>query len=82
MHRKASEGMVRDIRSIQRHLDTLSEHFDIESDDRAKPYGYRWKERAQGIALPTLTPQESLMLRLAHATRMDASASARGTGSG
>jgi predicted DNA-binding transcriptional regulator YafY len=62
----ASEGMARDIRSIQRHLDTLSEHFDIERDDRAKPYGYRWKERAQGIALPTLTPQESLMLRLAH----------------
>ncbi len=62
----ASEGLVRDIRSIQRHLDSLSEHFDIERDDRAKPYGYRWKERAQGIALPTLTPQESLILRLAH----------------
>lgn len=61
----ASEGMARDIRSIQRHLDTLSEHFDIERDDRVKPYGYRWKERAQGIALPTLTPQESLLLRLA-----------------
>lgn len=62
----AAQGLERDIRSIQRHLDTLSERFDIERDDRAKPYGYRWKEGAAGIALPSLSPQESLLLKMAH----------------
>ena len=62
----AAQGWVRDIRSIQRHLDTLSERFDIERDDRSKPYGYRWKDGAQGIALPSLSPQESLLLKMAH----------------
>ena len=61
-----AQGMERDIRTIQRHLDTLSEHFDIERDDRSKPYGYRWKERAEGIAFPVMTAQESLLLTLAH----------------
>jgi predicted DNA-binding transcriptional regulator YafY len=62
----AAEGLERDIRSIQRHLDTLSERFGIERDDRTKPYGYRWKEGATGIALPSLSPQESLLLKMAH----------------
>lgn len=62
----AAKGLARDIRSIQRHLDTLSERFDIERDDRSKPYGYRWKEGAEGIALPSLSPQESLLLKMAH----------------
>jgi predicted DNA-binding transcriptional regulator YafY len=43
----------------------LSEHFDIERDDRSKPYGYCWKERATGLAMPMLSEQESLMLMLA-----------------
>lgn len=55
----------RDLRTIQRQLEMLSEHFDIERDDRSKPYGYRWKERAKGMALPMLTEQESLLLALA-----------------
>lgn len=58
-------GFDRDLRTIQRQLETLSEHFDIERDDRSKPYGYRWLERAQGLAVPHLTPQESLLLQLA-----------------
>ncbi len=29
----------RDLRTIQRQLEMLSEHFDIERDDRSKPYG-------------------------------------------
>jgi predicted DNA-binding transcriptional regulator YafY len=62
----AAEGLARDIRSIQRHLDTLSGRFDIERDDRSKPYGYRWKEGTEGIALPSLSPQESLLLKMAH----------------
>jgi predicted DNA-binding transcriptional regulator YafY len=58
-------GVDRDIRTIQRQLEMLSQHFDIERDDRNKPYGYRWKERAQGLALPMLSEQESLLLTLA-----------------
>lgn len=58
-------GIERELRTIQRQLEMLSEHFDIERDERSKPYGYRWLEQAQGLAVPNLTPQESLLLGLA-----------------
>ena len=58
-------GMERELRTIQRQLEMLSEHFEIERDERNKPYGYRWKERAKGLALPMLSEQESLLLTLA-----------------
>jgi predicted DNA-binding transcriptional regulator YafY len=58
-------GLLRDVRTIQRQLEMLSEHFEIERDDRSKPYGYRWKERAKGLALPMLSEQESMLLMLA-----------------
>lgn len=61
----ADTEMGRDLRTVQRQLEMLSEHFDIERDDRSKPYGYCWKERARGMALPMLTEQESLLLTLA-----------------
>jgi predicted DNA-binding transcriptional regulator YafY len=60
-----SAGMDRELRTIQRQLEMLSEHFDIERDERTKPYGYRWLEQSQGLAVPSLTPQESLLLKLA-----------------
>ncbi len=59
-----SAGIERDLRTIQRQLEMLAEHFDIERDDRSKPYGYRFKERAKGLMLPRLTEQESLLLTL------------------
>lgn len=58
-------AMERDIRTIQRQLESLSEHFDIERDDRSKPYGYRWKERSAGLSLHRLSEQDSLLLTLA-----------------
>jgi len=58
-------GIERELRTIQRQLEVLSEHFEIYRDQRSKPYGYRWKEKAAGLALPTLSPQESLLLGLA-----------------
>lgn len=58
-------GLSRDLRTIQRQLEMLSEHFGIERDDSSKPYGYRWKEQASGLSLPVLNEQESLMLALA-----------------
>lgn len=61
----ADQGIARDLRTIQRQLEMLSEHFPIERDDRNKPYGYRWKESANGLALTTLSEPESLLLTLA-----------------
>ncbi len=58
-------GIDRDLRTIQRQLEMLSQHFEIERDDRSKPYGYRWLEQAKALAVPNLTPQESLLLQLA-----------------
>ena len=58
-------GYERDMRTIQRQLESLCEHFDIERDDTSRPYGYRWKESAVGLSLPGLTEQESLLLMLA-----------------
>ena len=40
----AELGFERSIRSIQRTLMDLAEAFDIELDEKSKPYGYRWKE--------------------------------------
>jgi predicted DNA-binding transcriptional regulator YafY len=58
-------GIERDERSIQRLLKKLCESFDIERDDRSQPYGYRWKEQGQGLVVPSLNRQESLLLTLA-----------------
>ena len=66
LHDQLSEmGFDREKRTIERQMKMLSEYFDIERDDRSKPYGYKWKERAKGLALPMLTEQESLLLTLA-----------------
>ena len=66
LHRQLKDACIeRDLRTIQRQLEMLSEHFEIERDDRSKPYGYRWLEQAKALAVPNLTPQESLLLQLA-----------------
>ena len=61
----AGAGIVRDLRTVQRQLQMLSEHFDIERDERSKPYGYSWKANVSGLAVPMLSEQESLLLTLA-----------------
>lgn len=58
-------GLSRDIRTIQRQLQMLTQQFDIECDNSSSPYGYRWKEVAKGMTLTGLTEQESLLLTLA-----------------
>ncbi|MDR1709813.1 MAG: WYL domain-containing protein, partial [Candidatus Accumulibacter sp.] len=58
-------GLDRDRRTVQRQLEMLCEHFEIERNDIGKPYGYRWLENAKGLSLPNLSPQESLLLGLA-----------------
>ncbi len=58
-------GFERDIRTVQRQVEMLSNHFAIERDERCKPYGYRWLEEAQNLSLSMLSEQESLLLSLA-----------------
>ena len=58
-------GLVRELRTIQRQLEELSLHFEIDRDDRSKPFGYSWKDQARGLSLPELSDQESLLLALA-----------------
>ncbi|MEZ8204623.1 helix-turn-helix transcriptional regulator [Vibrio splendidus] len=58
-------GIDRDLRTIQRNLEMLCDHFDIIRDERSKPYGYRWNKNSEGMALPKLTAQEALLLSLA-----------------
>lgn len=58
-------GIQRDLRTVQRQLEMLSEHFDVERDVRVRPFGYRLKKMAQGMAVPTLSEQDSLLLTLA-----------------
>lgn len=61
----ADAGFERDMRTIQRQLETLAEFYDLDRDDSTKPYRYCWKERAKGLSLPSLSTQESLLLMLA-----------------
>lgn len=66
LHQQLAEaGYERDLRTIQRLLETLSEVYEIERDDSSKPYRYNWKEFATGLSLPSLSAQESLLLMLA-----------------
>ena len=58
-------GFDRDLRTVQRQLEAVSEQFGIERDDRSKPYGYRWRWDAKGFCLPMLTEQQSVLLALA-----------------
>jgi len=61
----AGAGIERDVRTIERHLESLSGHFDIDRDETSKPYRYSWKASSKGISLPTRTAQECLLLTLA-----------------
>ena len=58
-------GIERDLRSIQRALNTLCEQFEIDCNTNDKPYSYRWKPDAKGLDMPILNEQQSLVLMLA-----------------
>ena len=62
-----AQGREVSLRTVQRHLDTLSASFPLEVDTRSRPYGYRWQAQAAGLNLPLLTPSEALLLQLARA---------------
>ena len=66
LHAQVKEaGFERDLRTIQRQLDLLSEHFKLDRDTRNKPYGYYWPKNSEGLSVPGLNLKESLLLRLA-----------------
>jgi hypothetical protein len=61
-------GIQRDLRSVQRLLDSFYKQFQalgLERDERGKPYGYYWLEGSGALSVPHMTPTESLLLRLA-----------------
>ncbi|TCW20788.1 helix-turn-helix transcriptional regulator [Vibrio crassostreae] len=58
-------GLSRDIRTIQRNLEMLSEHFAIDRDTRSKPYGYRFRSNSHALGASSLNAHESLLLALA-----------------
>lgn len=60
-----SAGYNRDLRTIQRHLEMLSTHFEIDCDRSSKPYGFQWRSEAKVLAVPELQPSESLLFQLA-----------------
>ncbi len=55
----------RDIRSIQRQLDSLTKSNKIEQNNKTKPYGYRHLHNAQTLDVAGLSAKESLLLMLA-----------------
>lgn len=61
----AEAGFERDMRTIQRQLEVLSEYYDLDRDESTKPFRYSWKPYAKGLSLPSLSTQESLLLILA-----------------
>ncbi len=66
LHRELLDiGLTRDVRTIQRQLQFLVDHFDIECDSSSMPYGYKWKPESRGLSVSALSDQESLMLALA-----------------
>lgn len=61
LHRQlADAGIDRDLRTIQRQLKLLSEHFDIERGERGLTYGYRWLKGGAALELPQMTSQQPL----------------------
>ncbi|MGF1793843.1 WYL domain-containing protein [Photobacterium profundum] len=57
----SDSGIKRDIRTIQRNLELLIEFFDVDKDDRDKPYGY--SRRSNNIL--KIGPQEAILINLA-----------------
>mgnify|MGYP001180404340 FL=1 len=58
-------GISRDIRTIQRNLEMLSEYFAIDRDTRSKPYGYSFERSSHTLGASSLNTHESLLLALA-----------------
>jgi predicted DNA-binding transcriptional regulator YafY len=63
--RLAGEGHAISKRSVERDLQSLSEVFPLECDDRSKPYGWSWMRNAPTLSLAGLSPLQALVLKTA-----------------
>jgi predicted DNA-binding transcriptional regulator YafY len=61
------EGFEVSRRTIERDLHALSARFPLLVDDRSRPYGWSWSRSSGLIALPRLSPSQSVALLLARA---------------
>lgn len=59
------DGLIRELRTIERHLESLSDHFGILRDESSKPYRYSWPKESKALDIPVLSEQDSLLLLLA-----------------
>jgi predicted DNA-binding transcriptional regulator YafY len=65
--RLAAKGFKTYPRMVQRDLQLLAEAFQIECDDRSKPFGWRWRQDARAISLPGMTTSQALSFHLVEA---------------
>jgi predicted DNA-binding transcriptional regulator YafY len=59
----ADRGFEVDLRSVQRDLKELQQHFPLDHNDKGRPHGWRWSAEAAGGIAAMSTP-EALMLVL------------------
>jgi len=59
------DGLERGLRTIERHLEALSDQFGILRDESSKPYRYSWPKESKALDIPVLSEQDSLLLLLA-----------------
>ena len=58
-----ARSIVRDIRSVQRMLHDLADHYpQLEVYSQRRPYGYRWGANAPKLMLPSMNSTEALVL--------------------
>lgn len=65
--RLLAEGFEVSRRTIERDLHALSARFPLLLDDRSRPYGWSWSRDSGFMALPRLSPSQSVALLLARA---------------
>jgi predicted DNA-binding transcriptional regulator YafY len=65
--RLAAKGFKTYPRMVQRDLQLLSSEFQIECDDRSKPFGWRWRQDARALSLPGMTTSQALSFHLVEA---------------
>ena len=63
--RLRKEGFDISKRSVERNLQTLSQIFPLQSDERVRPYGWSWSRDANMFSIPTMSPVQALTLSLA-----------------
>ena len=64
-NRLKKEGFDISKRTTERNLQTLSQIFPLQSDERSRPYGWSWSKDADMFTIPAMSPVQALTLSLA-----------------